>query len=118
MRRSTNFNMKLPEDDDFYNVKDFTDDFEIIDDELKKAGFDQMYGLCNRTTNIGKNAQDQTVITETDSDTSVVATTTIVKTSSTVTTITTVVTDGNDTYTQVTTITKTSSGTTVSESYS
>ena len=35
MRRSTNFNMKLPEDEDFYNVKDFTDDFEIIDDELK-----------------------------------------------------------------------------------
>ena len=86
------------------------------DSALQKC-FNQLYELCNKTTTITKNDLGQKVITEEDSDTNITAVTTIVQTSSTVKTITTVVTDGEDTYTKTTVVTKTSSGTSIDESY-
>lgn len=34
MRRSTNFQLKLPEGDDFFNIEDFNENSEIIDRKL------------------------------------------------------------------------------------
>lgn len=41
MQKTTNFNLNLPEDNDIYNVGDFNENFEKIDeqlDELRKKG--------------------------------------------------------------------------------
>ena len=125
MNHTTNYNFNLPTDDDFYDIAQQNENWSSLDATLKEiedsddaVAFKLMYGLCNKTTSITPNAQHNKVITETDSDTSIQAVTTIVKTSSTVTTITCVVTDGSDEYTKVTTITKSGSGTTIAESYS
>ncbi len=92
-----------------------TEDIEELEQEI----FDNLYGLCTKTTSIGKNLQDQTEITENDTDNHITAVTTIVPTSSTVTTITTVVTPQGDPYyyTKTTVITKGESTTTIAESY-
>lgn len=78
--------------------------------------FKTWYGLYGKTTVIDKDSQDHTRITETATD-GTAATTIIVKTSQTVTTITTTIVSGDDTYVKTVTITKSSSGTTIVESY-
>ena len=93
--------------------------FEVttVTAEIKASEFESLYGLITKTTTIGKDANDNTQITETDTTHGLTAVTTIVKTSSTVTTITCVITKGTDTWTKTTTITTTASGKTIAESY-
>jgi len=87
--------------------------------DILEAEFENLYGICSKTTTIATNQQGNKVITESDATHSVTAVTTIEHTSQSVTTITTVITPSNlDTiYTKTTTITKSSSGTSISESY-
>lgn len=81
-----------------------------------EADFNNLYGLCTKTTTIAT-VNGNKEITETGDG--VTAVTVIVKNSDTLTTITTTVTPtaGNEEYVKVTTITKTLSGKTIAESY-
>lgn len=113
MQTSEHFGLNMPESTDFVDVEDLSENFDDIDAQM----FAQLESLITKTTSIGKNAQDQTEIIETDSSNSISSVTTIVPTSETVTTITQVITTAEHIYTKTTTITKSGSGTSISESF-
>ncbi len=37
MGETTNFNLKKPSSEDYYNVQDFNDNMDVLDEEVKKA---------------------------------------------------------------------------------
>lgn len=48
MKKSTNFNLNLPEQNDFYDVENYNDNFKTIDEEIKKSN-DALNDIKNQT---------------------------------------------------------------------
>ena len=122
MNHSLNYNFNLPEEEDFADIADLTNNWsaldEILNDMAHTEPIEFLFDLRAKSTTIEK-VDGNTQVTERDTTDSITSVTTIVKTSDTVTTITQVITpdEGDVKYTKTTTITKSASGTTVSESY-